>query len=182
MKAIQYVVLSRSDIADARAWSDRILGLVDGRVNRAGSFNVDRYYIGFLGEIGFARWANANGLIYKHNINLDGQSSEPEFVILRDGRWETFDVKAAKAGNGVSRMLSPIAGSRLDSDWYIGAVAHDDGSRLVALHGVISRDEFLSAPPVDVGHGPSHCFMLKDLPGMDEFFADFDRRREVRGG
>jgi hypothetical protein len=130
--------------AEAAGYANAIVatGLAQ-RQNYSGPSNrvFQRYYPGYLGEIVFRAWLDAEGLRYIHRIRTDGHSDGHEFLLWHRGLCYTGDVKV----NGLQRKEFLLdAGKPVSARFWIACQYLWPDS--IELRGWLSQQQVLDLP------------------------------------
>lgn len=174
------ISLSEADVGIARRWSDEVEAVLPRAPNHTGIVRPDRYMLGYLGEIAFARWLDGTRRVYQHRVELTGRTSRvPEFRAWEQGADITIDVKTwLRRGQRNGSMLVSVR-QELDADLYVCACIDDIESGLVELPGWAERAEVAAAPAHDYGYGPSRSIPLTNLRPMSALLRRLDARLHV---
>jgi len=132
------------------------------RENYTNLSTTGRYYIGYLGEWGFAQFLKEAGIPFTWETLADGKSDDGDFLINN----KKTDVKTA--GKPFHKnLMFPEKQLIHHRDIYVGCRLNGE---FVEVWGFIDRKTMEETPSKDFGYGiPTKSILLSDLIPIEKF-------------
>lgn len=154
------------------------------RFNQNEKTQINRTYIGKLGEYLFLKMLHANGVNYEEGDMFEIFAGKENADTYDFKTWEnkTVDIKTASLPFH-QRIMVPLSQFHLKKDYYVGIKLNfygiENGQIKPALIkdcdfcGYIDRASLEKQPTQHFGEGPCKAFKLKDLKPMEELVELF---------
>ena len=113
------IALNREEVALARRWSDEVLANVRGR-SSTGLELPDRYFHGYMGEIGTDKVLNGWAVPHLFRVCTNGRSQKTEFWVEGPAGREKLEVKTSSE-LWHKNMLINVTHNLDDASLYVGA-------------------------------------------------------------
>lgn len=139
--------------------------------------NIERTYVGKLGELVFLSWLNYNGY-YPNTDDLleiyEGQNNVDKFDFqLKTG--ESVDIKTGYKDNHIRLMVNYDQINKLPKDYYVGikliGYSINTNTRIInydsfsngIIYGYISHGSLLQQSVINYGYAPAHADLAPDI-------------------